>query len=129
MADSRWWDQAESTASAALVVLFEGRRAGKVGCPGAVVARPHTGSVTNPTGNWALQNLPAFEELYMAIEQMSLEAGAAGDSVKETGSLEEAAPSSTSPASASPMRPRLSVSARRRRMPRAPAILPPRWTP
>lgn len=49
--------------------------------------------MTNPTGNWALENLPAFEELYAAIEQMSLEAGAAGDSVKETGSLEEAAPS------------------------------------
>ncbi len=44
-------------------------------------------------GNWALENLPAFEELYAAIEQMSLEAGAAGDLVKETGSLEEAAPS------------------------------------
>jgi len=49
--------------------------------------------VTNPTGNWALENLPALEELYEAIDQMSLEAGAAGDSVKETGSLEEAAPS------------------------------------
>lgn len=44
-------------------------------------------------GNWARQTLPAFEELYAAAEQMSLEAGAAGDSVKETGSLEEAAPS------------------------------------
>jgi len=49
--------------------------------------------VTNPTGNWALENLPAFEELYAAIEQMSLEAGAAGDSVQETGGLEVAAPS------------------------------------
>lgn len=44
-------------------------------------------------GNWARETLPAFEELYAATEQMSLEAGAAGDSVKETGSLEEAAPS------------------------------------
>jgi hypothetical protein len=51
------------------------------------------GLVTNPTGNWALENLPAFEELYAAIEQMSLEAGAAGDSVTETGNLEAAAPS------------------------------------
>jgi len=59
----------------------------------AVVARPHNGSVTNPTGNWALENLPAFEELYAAIEQLSLEAGAAGDSVKETESLEQASPS------------------------------------
>lgn len=49
--------------------------------------------MTNPTGNWALENLPAFEELYAAIEQMSLEAGTAGDSVMATGSLEEAAPS------------------------------------
>jgi hypothetical protein len=49
--------------------------------------------VTNPTGNWALENLPAFEEFYAAIEQMSLEAGAAGDSVKETGSLDAAAAS------------------------------------
>jgi hypothetical protein len=49
--------------------------------------------VTNPTGNWALENLPAFQELYAAIEQMSLEAGAAGDSVKETGTLKKAAPS------------------------------------
>jgi len=48
MADYRWWDQAESTASAALVVLFEGRRAGKVGCPEAVVARPR-----NPEGRFA----------------------------------------------------------------------------
>jgi len=70
-----------------------GTPCGKVGSPGAVVARPHTGSVTNPTGNWALENLPAFEELYAAMEQLSLEAGVAGDSVKETGSLEEAAPS------------------------------------
>jgi len=46
-----------------------------------------------PDGQLALENLPAFEELYAAIEQMSLEAGAAGDLVKETGSLEEAAPS------------------------------------
>ncbi len=37
--------------------------------------------------------MPAFEELYAAIEQMSLEAGAAGDSVQETGGLEVAAPS------------------------------------
>lgn len=49
--------------------------------------------MTNPTGNWALDNLPAFEELYAAIEQMPLEAGAAGDSVKESGSLEATAPS------------------------------------
>lgn len=49
--------------------------------------------MTNPTGNWALENLPAFEDLYAAIEQMSLEAGAAGDSVKETGTLVKAAPS------------------------------------
>lgn len=49
--------------------------------------------MTNSTGNWARETLPAFEELYAAMEQMSLEAGAAGDSVKETGSLEEAAPS------------------------------------
>jgi hypothetical protein len=49
--------------------------------------------VTNPTGHWALENLPAFEELYAAIEQLSLEAGAAGDSVMETGSMKAAAPS------------------------------------
>lgn len=49
--------------------------------------------MANPTGNWALENLPAFEELFAAIEQMSLEAGAAGDSVMATGSLVEAAPS------------------------------------
>ena len=49
--------------------------------------------MTNPTGNWARENLPAFEELFAAIEQLSLEAGAAGDSVKETGSLEQASPS------------------------------------
>lgn len=49
--------------------------------------------MTNPTGNWALENLPAFEELFIAIEQLSLEAGAAGDSVLETGSLKTAAPS------------------------------------
>ncbi len=61
--------------------------------PELPVAHPHTGSVTNPTGNWALENMPAFEELYAAIEQMSLEAGAAGDSVQETGGLEVAAPS------------------------------------
>ena len=48
-------------------------------------------SMTNSMGNWARETLPAFEELYAATEQMSLEAGAAGDSVKETGSLEEAA--------------------------------------
>lgn len=48
--------------------------------------------VTNPTGNWALENLPAFEDLYGAIEQLSLEAGAAGDSVLATGSLKTAAP-------------------------------------
>lgn len=47
--------------------------------------------VTNPTGNWALENLPAFEDLYGAIEQLSLEAGAAGDSALATGSLETAA--------------------------------------
>lgn len=45
------------------------------------------------TNIWARDNLPAFEELYAAIEQLSLEAGAAGDSIKETGSLKEAAPS------------------------------------
>jgi len=56
-------------------------------------ATDHGKRVANPTGNWALENLPAFEELYAAIEQMSLEAGAAGDSVKKTGTLEEAAPS------------------------------------
>ena len=44
-------------------------------------------------GQWALENLPALEELYAGVEQMSLEAGAAGDSVKETGTLVEAAPS------------------------------------
>ncbi len=93
MSDSRWWDQAKSTTLAALVVQFESCRAGRDGCPGAVVAHPHTGGVTNPTGNWALENMPAFEELYAAIEQMSLEAGAAGDSVQETGGLEVAAPS------------------------------------
>ena len=49
--------------------------------------------MTNPTGNWALENLSAFEELFAAIEQMSLEAGAAGDSVMDTGSLADAAPS------------------------------------
>ena len=37
--------------------------------------------------------MSAFEELFAAIEQMSLEAGAAGDSVLDTGSLEDAAPS------------------------------------
>jgi hypothetical protein len=59
----------------------------------SVVRRSHNLSVTNPTGNWALENLAAFEELFAAIEQMSLEAGAAGDSVKEFGSLGKAAPS------------------------------------
>lgn len=49
--------------------------------------------MTNPTGLWALETLPAFEELYAAIEQMSLEAGVAGDSVKQTGTLDNAAPS------------------------------------
>lgn len=49
--------------------------------------------MTNSTGNWALETLPVFEELYAAMEQMSLEAGAAGDSVKETGSLADAASS------------------------------------
>ena len=49
--------------------------------------------MTNLTGNWARETLPVFEELYAATEQMSLEAGAAGDSVKEIGSLEDAAPS------------------------------------
>ncbi len=49
--------------------------------------------MTNPTGNWALENLPAFKELFGAIEQLSLQAGAAGDSVLETGSLQAAAPS------------------------------------
>jgi hypothetical protein len=49
--------------------------------------------MTNPTGNWASANLPVVEEFYSAMEQMSLEAGAAGDSVKETGSLKLAAPS------------------------------------
>jgi hypothetical protein len=48
--------------------------------------------VKNPMGNWALENLPAFEELYGAIDQLSLEAGVAGDSVLATGSLETAAP-------------------------------------
>lgn len=48
--------------------------------------------MTNPTGVWALQTLPAFEELYAAIEQLSLEAGAAGDSVMQTGTLDHAAP-------------------------------------
>lgn len=60
---------------------------------GSVVRRLHNLSVPNPTGNWALENLPAFEELFAAIEQMSLEAGAAGDSVMESGSLEKAGPS------------------------------------
>ncbi|NUU06430.1 hypothetical protein [Leifsonia sp. C5G2] len=49
--------------------------------------------MTNPTGDWARETLSAFEEFYAATEQMALEAGAAGDSVKETGSLEQAAPS------------------------------------
>jgi len=49
--------------------------------------------MTDSTGNWALENPPAFEELYAAIEQMSLEAGAASDSVKEIGTLVKAAPS------------------------------------
>lgn len=60
---------------------------------GAAGSHLHTGSVTNRMGNWALENLPALEELYGAIEQVSLEAGAAGDSVKETGSLKGAGPS------------------------------------
>jgi hypothetical protein len=47
--------------------------------------------VTNPTGKWALENLPAFEELYAAIEQLPLEAGAAGDCVTGAGNLEAAA--------------------------------------
>ena len=57
------------------------------------MGRRNTGGVTNPTGNWALENLPAFEELFGAFEQLTLEAGAAGDSVLENGSLESAAPS------------------------------------
>lgn len=74
--------------------LFKGPPSGKGWLrPGAIGARPHTGRVMNPTGNWARENLPALEELYAAIEQMSLEAGAAGDSVKEAGNLAEAAPS------------------------------------
>lgn len=47
---------------------------------------------SNPTGAWALENLPAFEEYYAAIEQVSLEFGASGDSLLETGSLEASAP-------------------------------------
>jgi hypothetical protein len=46
--------------------------------------------MTKPTGGWALETLPVFDEFYAAIEQMSLEAGAAGDCVTETGSLEAA---------------------------------------
>lgn len=53
----------------------------------------HNSNVTNQTGDWARKNLPTFEEFYAAIEQMTLEAGAAGDSVKETGSIAAAAPS------------------------------------
>ena len=49
--------------------------------------------MTNHTGNWASVNLPVVEEFYAAMEQMSLGAGAAGDSVKETGNLTSAAPS------------------------------------
>lgn len=49
--------------------------------------------MTKPTRAWALETLPVFDEVYAAIEQMSLEAGAAGDCVTETGSLEAAAPS------------------------------------
>jgi len=59
----------------------------------SVVVHPHTSSVANPTSNWALENLRTFEEFYAAIEQMLLEAGAAGDSVMTTGTLEVAAPS------------------------------------
>jgi hypothetical protein len=34
-------------------------------------------SMSNPTGGWALENLPAFEELASAVEQLTLEAGQA----------------------------------------------------
>jgi hypothetical protein len=39
----------------------------------------------NPNSVWAAQDMAGFDELYAAVEQLSLEAGAAGDSVKETG--------------------------------------------
>src|SRR5437763_14640957 len=49
--------------------------------------------MTNPTGAWALENGPALAELQAAVEQLSLEAGAGGDSVLATGSIAAAAPS------------------------------------
>jgi len=86
--------EADASAQSALVVVAPRSASAGRSQPRAVVGgRVHTRPVTNPTGNCALENLPAFEELYAAIEQMSLEAGAAGDSVTETGSLETAAPS------------------------------------
>lgn len=46
----------------------------------------------NPTGAWALEHLEAFESLDSAVCQMRLEAGAAGDAIRETGSLDASAP-------------------------------------
>lgn len=71
---------------------------GKTGALSVVPAdecrmRRHTDAMSNPNITWARNTLPQFEEFYAAVEQMSLEAGAAGDSVKETGSLETVAPS------------------------------------
>lgn len=48
--------------------------------------------MANLTQAWASRTLPVFEEFYAAIEQMALEAGAAGDSITQTGALDTAAP-------------------------------------
>lgn len=43
--------------------------------------------MSNPTGAWALENEPAFEEFFEAVVQVQLEFGAAGDDVVETKQL------------------------------------------
>jgi hypothetical protein len=40
-----------------------------------------------PNGDWTLANLPAFEELAAAVEQLWLEVDEAGQALQETGSL------------------------------------------
>ena len=83
----------------------------------------------NSTGNWALEDLPAFEELYAAIEQMSLEAGAACDSGKEIGTLVNAAPSIDIARERVARAAAVARESPRRQMPRVPGTSPPCWTP
>jgi hypothetical protein len=48
-------------------------------------------NTSNPTGGWALENLPVFEELAAAVEQLALEAGQAIGSVDDLRSLDTSA--------------------------------------